>query len=49
MHKDKYCGEVYFELTFWLDVRVLHFFNLGSHGAEDLAFIGTPTDQKDDP
>ncbi len=23
LHKEKYCGEVYLELTFWLDVRVI--------------------------
>ena len=35
MHKEKYCGEVYLELTFWLDVSVMLFEQLFppcSHG-----------------
>jgi hypothetical protein len=32
MSKDKYCGEVYLELTFWSNVRSLHLTFLTADG-----------------
>jgi hypothetical protein len=40
MHKERYCGDVYLELTFWSNVRSFHHRRC-KHGTK--AFLGTDT------
>ena len=47
MSKDKYCGEVCLELTFWLDVRVDRWLSWVHPWAHWLSLnVGTSTDQE---
>ena len=49
MHKDKYCGEVYLELTFWLNVRVHIVWRLDVGMFRWTGLIGATSYQESDP